>query len=366
MSEDDKSTTLKDGGTAEAAAAKLVDDASQAADATRSTAKWVATALAAIPALGAFGALVRAPGDAGFDEVPLFIGIALAALAAIVGTLAIASVLAPATMSDQDLRAQSFDIRKVPNHPFASYGALLASLADVRSAVANDEVRASDRKVDAAVAEANAASADADLVTAEQALAADPNNGDLQKALSAARLRRDGARATARQSASTAVAYETGLKLLQDQLEARETVRARALQLAAAEKVSERYQGAIGAVVLTVALGALAVYALAIAPRAKVESGTSTSLVTVTLNDVGRATLNCDADSVQALRVGGTDEAPQLVTLPTPECPATLVNFRVAEPMALGSLVTATPAPAPTTTPTPTSTLTPTPTASDS
>jgi len=44
---------------------EMVDDAQTAAGGLRKTAQWIASALAAIPALGIVSSLIKGPGDAG-------------------------------------------------------------------------------------------------------------------------------------------------------------------------------------------------------------------------------------------------------------------------------------------------------------
>jgi hypothetical protein len=337
---------------ADSTASKVVDSATEAAKATRDTAKWIATAFAAIPALGAFGALVRAPGDAGFDPGMLFVGIVFAALAVMIGVFGIASVIAPTPMSDRALLDEQFDIRKVPGHPFSTYSGLLSSLVSVRTAYVSEELVTSNSQARKAMADAEAARSEADVSAAELALLEDPNNERLKAALAKAKLLRDMARGEAKHATNSAAARDVGLKYLGSQLEARETVRARALELASAEKVGRLYREALYLLVVAVALGALAVLFLALAPKPKADAAAVTpTLVTITLNEAGMTALSCRTQSLQAVRVGGTDQVPKLITFPTPECPSRLVEFTLSQPTSLGTLVTASPAVPPSPTP---------------
>jgi hypothetical protein len=331
---------------ADDAATKVVDEAADAAESTRTTAKWIATALAAIPALGAVGALVRAPGDEGFDKEPLFLGILFAAAAAILGILAVARVLEPVLMSDRSLSNSAFDITKVPGHPYRSYTELLTSLRQLRATVRTDEADVATVKVAVANADAVAARADMDVAAAELSLADAPGDTARQRALADAKVRRDSAKASARVVAAVAAGRAEEHRLLDGQLLARESVRSRALRLATAEKVGERYRYALVAVGVAVALAAAGVFFLAIAPVPKDgDDDAAVSLVTISLNDAGKAVLGCSATTLQGLRIGGTDEVPQLVTLPTTECPSRFVEFKVAEPSSLGSVAEEKPIP---------------------
>lgn len=68
---------------------------------------------------------------------------------------------------------------------------------------------------------------------------------------------------------------------------------------------------------------------MALAPKPKVEAGAAEelSLVSITLTDAGRAALGCDVATVQAISIGGTADAPVVLTLPANGCASTIIKF---------------------------------------
>src|SRR2546430_12050898 len=94
------------------AADSVVDDAQSAAAGIRQAAKWIASALAAIPALAVVGNIVKGPGDAGFQAPLLLVGVVLAAAGAYLGIYFFSEVLAPVPLEDVNL--QGFDMSHLP------------------------------------------------------------------------------------------------------------------------------------------------------------------------------------------------------------------------------------------------------------
>src|SRR5919108_996497 len=92
----------------------IVDDAASAAAGTRQAARWIASALGAIPGLAILASLVRAPGDEGFFPWRLILGVAFAAAGATLAIWTLARVLTPVPLSDDDM--QDFDMRRVPGY----------------------------------------------------------------------------------------------------------------------------------------------------------------------------------------------------------------------------------------------------------
>ena len=147
----------------------MVDDAQTAAGGLRKTAQWIASALAAIPALGIVSSLIKGPGDAGYSVPLLLGGVVLAAIGAYLGIYWFSNVLAPLAL--EDVTVAGFDMRRLPGNPYANYAALTKALDDRRNDHIQSQADAEDAKVvseaagaDAAAAEAHALLLEADLV----------------------------------------------------------------------------------------------------------------------------------------------------------------------------------------------------------
>jgi hypothetical protein len=123
-----------------------------------------------------------------------------------------------------------------------------------------------------------------------------------------------------------------------EQLARTEAIRTDAYQLKAADEVSERFLHARIAAAFAVALIATGVVLLGLAPNSK-PTAASASLVTLTLNEAGRAALGCPhTTSLKALKTGGTATAPTLITFPVRGCPSKTLTFATAEPGPLGTV----------------------------
>jgi hypothetical protein len=162
------------------------------------------------------------------------------------------------------------------------------------------------------------------------------------------------ARSTAQQLKATAAARAADLARAEiggsgwsQQLRRLSHLRTNAVRLAAADVVRARYQTAVDRLPVVAALLGLGVVTLALAPRpgGKLEGQASVAVVTLGLNDAGREVTGCNEATVDALRVGGTEAVPLLVTLPSRACPvARLVEFTVEGGTPLGSVEDAEPA----------------------
>lgn len=84
---------------------------------------------------------------------------------------------------------------------------------------------------------------------------------------------------------------------------------------------------------------AVAVVGLALAPKPKADPATSPSLVQVALTEDGATRLGCSTRSFTALRLGGTDDAPQVLPLGVTCTAGRLLDLKVAEKDGLATTV---------------------------
>lgn|GEM_PF-6115335 len=320
------------------AAGEPVDEAAYSAAGLRSTSQWIAGAFAGIPSLAVIGALVRAPGDAGFDEGYLIAGVVLAALGALIGVLAFARVREPLGLGDEQIDDRVLE--RLPETRYGSYANLRARLERQRDALGAKRVPASDTAGLAKAAEARAVQAEAVAKLAEELLG-DADLPDPQKAAEAETARREAreARAAAGVAAAEAAIHEQGLKLDERLFESLQGQRRGAYGLQASETVRTRYLEANRWAVLAVGLVAAGVIFLALAPEPKQEPATAPTLLRLNLNPDGQAALGCKAGTVDALKVGGDEKSPKVVVLPGTDCPAQTVTFATEEPTPLGKLL---------------------------
>jgi hypothetical protein len=319
-----------------AAAPAFVDEAVAAAEGTRTAARWIASALGAIPSLAILASIVRAPGDTGFDATKLAVGVALAAGGAIIGVLGFAWVIAPVPLEDKDVA--DVDLTRIPGQPFTSFGELNQELARLRRGAADLESRATSSLVAAKRTEALAQSEEAAAKAAEAEAQAAPADTELQARAQATRASADGAAAEAAAAAATAAADSAELTQWQTQVARRDSVRFDAYRLKAASTVGMRYLVARCGAALSVALVAAGVVLLGLAPNLKgAPPAPSPRLVTLTLSKAGQQALGCRLRSLQALQIGGSSSAPAVITLPTPGCPSRAVVFSTTTTKSLGS-----------------------------
>ena len=319
-----------------AAAPAFVDEAVAAAEGTRTAARWIASSLGAIPSLAVLAAIVRAPGDSGFDPTKLAVGVALAAVGALIGVLGFAWVIAPVPLEDKDVA--DVDLTLIPGQPFTTFGALNQELAQLRRGAAEMESRATASLVAAKRAEALAQSKEATAKAAEAEAQAASADAELQARARAARASADEAAAEAAAAAATAAADSTELTQWQTQVARRDSIRQDAYRLKAASKVGTRYLVARWGAVLSVALVAAGVVLLGLAPNPTAPAlAPPLRLVTLTLSKAGQQALGCRARSLQALQTGGSASAPTVITLPAPGCPSRAVVFSTTTTTSLGT-----------------------------
>jgi hypothetical protein len=325
----------------QSASAEAVEEARNAAAGTRATSRLIASAFAGIPALSVIGALVRAPGDAGFDWLNLSLGVALAALGAVIGIYSFATVQEPASLTDADIPPDI--VKRMPEARVTSFGALRQAVEQTRSAVGVRRYQASDASAYSAAADARADAADATVKSLEQSVAAStPPAQALVDELAAARAQARALRSTAVEKTVAKELATRELQLATDNLTLLESLRRAAYGLRASDRVNERFTEAKQAGILAVAFVAAGVVLLAQAP--KTTSPPVPQLVTLKLNAAGKTALKCSAPTVQAIRVGGDDDTPTVITLPSGACPtAVSARFATAAPKPLGTVAEETP-----------------------
>lgn len=302
------------------AAPTVVDDAMSAAEGTRTTAKWIASSLGALPGLTVVASIVRAPGEAGFDSSELALGVFLAAGGALLGILAFANVLAPAAIEEKDLK--KIDVKRLPGHPFSSYDSLAKSIETLWRLKGNKDVEVAAAKAEAAAAEAKSAGAESKVLELKSSLA-DADDEEEKKVITAQlkEARKSAAALTnlttmrkAELARLTALAESLG-----EQLERREALRSNLYRLAGADEVRRRYELAGGLSVFAVAAVAGGLILLGLAP--KLDTNGAASLAVLKPTEEGKVALGCDAATISALKVGGDEDAPTVITFPSTACP---------------------------------------------
>jgi len=303
----------------------LVEDATSAAAGLRSTARWVASALAAIPSVAILATLLKPPEGEQFDDGRLFVALALAAAAALLGIIYLWRVLRPAQLKETDL--DGFEMAALPNAPFGTIDELRDSAKGAHHAVADKQVLVGDAEADAAFAKARSDQAKAALETIEKQLKDNPNDPGLQDL---ARVKRgEWSKLDLESGALAALAASSGrvLKGKEDQLNARIALLRDAYRLKTTEIVASKYKDALVACGFAVAMIALAIFLLLTAPK-KGDEPFSPTLVKLNLSDEGMRTLGCESKDVTAIQVAQTDEGPRVITLPQDECPSVVVVFK--------------------------------------
>jgi hypothetical protein len=319
----------------------IVDEAASAAAGTRKAAQWIASALGAIPGLAILASLVRPPGDEGFYSGRLILGVAFAAVGASLAIWAFGRVLTPVPLADNDL--ETFDMTRVPGYTDAKFADLTERITRVRNALGVHEDAAIQAEAEAKRADAEATQTEAAAKAAAVALAANPKDEPAKRAAAAAQTVATGRRETAATLAGEAASKQETLALWSRQYAAREALRSQAFRLKAADVIEQRFSQGQKIAAGAVALVAIGVMFLALAPKPKATSAAAPTLVSLTLNENGQKALGCTEATLQAIRVGGDDKAPVVITLPTAGCPSKSVTFVTTTPSPLGSV---SPAPA--------------------
>lgn len=330
-----------------------LDDILHAADQTRITARWLASALGAIPALGIISAFVRAPGDLGFDETRLTGGLLLVAAGAIAALAAFVDVIRPVGVSDKDLA--DFDIQRVPGCPYPDMNAYNKALEAAMTAVKDSEEDVRLAKADLAPNKGAAYTLEAAAIEAEAKLKANPRDKGLAAKAATARAGADSAKATAAASEAKVAGAQASVDDDMVRFRRLNQIRANATRIRSADVVGDRFTRALVVLPLAGLLLVFGTVQLALAPIPKADKAAAPTLVTLTLNATGQSLLNCPETTIQAIRVGGDDAAPVVITLPTAKCPlARTVTFKVDPKAGLGSVTDVTVLDAPTVTGPPT------------
>lgn len=328
------------------APADIVDEARASAAGSRKAAAWLASVLGALPGIALITTLVQKPDDQDWDLLLLVIGVGLVALGGALGLIAFARVFTPVPLTTKAL--SGYDISGIPGSRWDTFDKLSVSLEVARRAFGKSEAN---KQV------ADAASASADVLAAraraEAELAAKQAGDDAAKErakklqVTADDLARKG---WVRAAAKAVAAAEHEANTLQ--FTRNVAIRKEAFLLKAGDIVRSRFRDALRATPLAVGLAAIGLIVLAVAPEdaETEETPAAVTLVRLTLNDSGRRSAGCPprVRSIRALRIGGTEEAPRVVTFPTAECGlARLLVFKKTEDPALGSVAEVRPTGAP-------------------
>lgn len=322
------------------ATAVVIENALSSAEGTRKAAQWIASALAGIPSLAIVASIVSGPGDNGFDPTELGLGIGLAAVGVLLGILFFARVLTPLSLEDFNL--EGFPMARVPDSPCDTYAELEAIISSFHSTLASGGTRLADAKWAAEKAGAEASVADrAQTVAMERTK--DKTGGDSEKErreqeLVAATIHAEEKHAAAESAAGEFKARTVTYERSQGQLVAAETLRADVYRLKTADEVRIRFNDARRALVVIVAFVAAGLVLVGIAPKEDPPAATAPSLVTLTLEPAGQKKIGCSVASLQALKVGGDEKTPVVITLPAPGCPSRTVNFTTTDPEPLGKV----------------------------
>ena len=325
------------------ASSAVIDQAMTATEGTRTVARWIASSLGAVPSLTVLAAIIRAPGDYGFDGGRLTAGVLLAAGGALIGVLAFAWVALPVYLEDSKLK--DLDLRRIPGQPYSRFDQFSEVLERLRTAAAQAEYEATAALAEADGAGAAARQLDAAAKTAEGEADAAPLDAGLRAAATAPRARADQAAAQAAAKASAAAVAASASSMWQTQIARRDSIRMDAYQLKASDVVRVRFMVACGAAVLAVGLIAVGVVEIGLAPNTKPGAGPApVSLVTLQLTKAGQDALKCNLATLKALRTGGTAAAPTVITFPVPGCPSQTVVFTTTSQTPLGKVSAAPPA----------------------
>lgn len=321
-----------------------VEDSRTAAEGARSSARWIAAALAAIPSLGFLSSIIRAPGDQGFDAFQLALGMGLAALGAVIGILVFSWVLSPVALEDSDL--EGVEVKKLPGHPYGSFAEVTATIRSFRQSAVNTEYEIAKAEVGVKRAEAAALRAEAEAKKAEAAAKqaeadGDPEKDRLKGVAEQAKLRAAELKARADAAAADARAIEPLGKFYEGQVDRAQEVRSDLYRLKASEVVRTRFAEGKWSLIPVVALIAAGIVLLGLAPieKAAEPGAPAPELVRLRVNKTGRDLLACENRSLQALRVGGDDKTPLVVTFPAEGCPAQTIHFATEGDGDLGSYV---------------------------
>jgi hypothetical protein len=320
------------------ATVSMVEDALSAAEGTRKAAQWMASALAGIPSLAIVASIVSGPGDNGFDASELAVGVGLAALGVALGIFVFAKVITPLSLEDSNL--EGFPMTRVPGSPFATFSDLREAIATYNSTLGSGGTELAAAKAAAAMAGAEAAIAQSSVaITLERlknAKEGSPEQAALKTQASEAIVHAQEKRNAAEEAEGLAKSLAETHRRAQGQLAAAEAIRQNVYRLKAADEVGSYFETARWALPFVIAFVAAGLVVVGVAPRSDPPAATPPSLVTLSLSPEGEKRVGCATKELQALRIGGDDKTPLVITLPTPDCPAKTLAFTTVDPAALG------------------------------
>jgi hypothetical protein len=343
------------------ASTPIADDVLNAAAETRSTAKWVASALGAIPGLSILAAIVTAPGEGETWNVLLLVpGLFFLGAGALWALTDFAKVLQPIALSDVDVRYLT-DLSIVPGAPaVATTGKLpgadlLDQISSARTALAKERHAAVQAGIAMKKAQAAAAEREATALRLEHMAKSPSADRETKDRAAEARAEAGAAQASAASAAGEYGAAEYSAQVPETQLRRLDRVRTSALLVLSARRVGSRFETAMSHLPFALFLVGTGVVLVALAPQGISKAGSAPELTTLTLSDKAQQLIGCDVDAIQAIRVGGSDERPVFITLPTVGCTEARTievpySGRTGE---YGSYVKVSPVPLPTPTPSP-------------
>jgi hypothetical protein len=316
-----------------------VDDARQAAAGTRRTARWLASALGAIPSIGLITTLIQAPGEQGLNWGWLAFGVLLAAAGGALGIYAFANVLTPVPLTDSDLNNDT--VKAVPGSIYTTRKELLQDLRDLSGELGTQEGEANDEAANAKGVEAEAALAEAAALRAEQESKENPRSDAKKRVAERLRAEADAKKREAEAATAIAASKSQYASFTKEQLTRRFAIKRDAYLLTASEAVGKRFKWALHwALPIAAALLSVGLIFLALSPKPKEEGdgGATVQLLELSLSPTGRLTLGCEVDKVRALQIGGDSKKPLVITLPSAACPESqVVEFETSEAAALGT-----------------------------
>jgi hypothetical protein len=166
-------------------AAAVIDDARHEAEGVRSAARWIASAIAGIPALTLLATILKPPDGASFEPWTLALGVTITTTATFIGIVQLGRVFEPVSVEDADLTG--FKMVRVPEAADASYGALLERFKNDVSFAASAGMLADDAEGVAEGAKATLDTRAEAAKLAEAALLANKTNPELQEQARTAR-----------------------------------------------------------------------------------------------------------------------------------------------------------------------------------
>jgi hypothetical protein len=315
-------------------AANVVDNELALANGLRTTAIWVAGILGAIPVFATIGTLVQNAGDNGFAHDRLAVGLVFAVAGALLGLAASAYVRAPLGTRFDDIT--DGDVKRIPGGPHQTKAELIASVEIARQAIATLEDFAVGAAVEAKRKRATANRLAEDL----KEMRGQTPNASIASIVQAAELHSNAA-SVAEDAEFFSGAHKADLERWRTQLERRKERLDQAFLLHGVVPTKGRIAAAAFGWTAAVAAVGASLFYLATAPKEKAADSSAAvtpELVQISLSPTGKTELHCDVDTLQGVKIGGTDKAPMLITFPQTDCPARSVTFVAAEPSAWGTV----------------------------